>query len=317
MLYYELDRDLQTFPLHLFSAVSQLSAFKKCKQNLKSSQVVVIADFAENYKCRQWSEEQACYYVRNSVTLHPLVIVFSEGSEVKRDSVVILSDDLSHDHAAVKSFIQVLSQHISMTYPHISELIIWSDGCSAQYKSRLPMMNLSQCFGTHYNITWNFFGSRHGKGESDGESAVCKSYLDTSVKSEQQTIHDAHSAFKFLEKSDRNKPDGPSRRHFYFVISADIQTICQLSPLTKDVLAIFIHHAVGGGPHAIAHLMNVNIETSHTEFLNILVSLLIVFNSIFYRCFSQISIMFVWWLETLFACSYNRLTYKRIFFPFC
>ena len=100
MLYYELDRDLQTFPLHLFSAVSQLSAFKKCKQTLKSNQVAVIADFAENYKCRQWSEEQACYYVRNSVTLHPLVIVFSEGSEVKRDSVVILSDDLSHDHAA-------------------------------------------------------------------------------------------------------------------------------------------------------------------------------------------------------------------------
>ena len=62
--------------------------------------------------------------------------------------------------------------------------------------------------------------------------------------------------------------------------------------------------------------MNVNIETSHTEFLNILVSLMIVFISIFYRCFSQISIMFVWWRETLFACSYNRLTYKRIFFHF-
>ena len=100
MLYNELDKDLQTFPLHLFNAISQLSAFKKCKQSLKSNQVVVVADFAENYKCRQWSEEQACYYVRNSVTLHPLVIVFSEGSEVKRDSVVILSDDLSHDHAA-------------------------------------------------------------------------------------------------------------------------------------------------------------------------------------------------------------------------
>ena len=51
MLYYELDRDLQTFPLHLFHAVSQLSALKMCKQILKSSQVVVIADFAENYKC--------------------------------------------------------------------------------------------------------------------------------------------------------------------------------------------------------------------------------------------------------------------------
>ena len=34
--------------------------------------------------------------------------------------------------------------------------------------------------------------------ESDGEAAVCKSYLDTSVKSERQTIHDAQ-----VKKRDR------------------------------------------------------------------------------------------------------------------
>ena len=71
MLYNELDKDLQTFPLHLFNAISQLSAFKKCKQSLKSNQVVVVADFAENYKCRRWSEEQACYYVRKQRNITP------------------------------------------------------------------------------------------------------------------------------------------------------------------------------------------------------------------------------------------------------
>jgi len=28
------------------------------------------------------------------------------------------------------------------------------------------------------NVTWNFFDSRHGKGEADGESAVVKGKLD-------------------------------------------------------------------------------------------------------------------------------------------
>ena len=28
-------------------------------------------------------------------------------------------------------------------------------------------------------ITWNFFGSRHGKCEADGEAAVVKNHLDS------------------------------------------------------------------------------------------------------------------------------------------
>ena len=132
MLYYVLDRDLQTFPLHLFNAVSQLSAFKKCKQSLKSNQVVVVADFAENYKCRRWSEEQACYYVRKQRNITPtcdsFLWRFWGETGLCSYSVWWFVTWLCRS----KVF-QVLSQHLSMTYPHISELIIWSDGCSAQY----------------------------------------------------------------------------------------------------------------------------------------------------------------------------------------
>ena len=44
----------------------------------------------------------------------------------------------------------------------IDELIVSSDGCGCQYRSRKPMYNL--VFDISQKVTWNFYGSRHGKG---------------------------------------------------------------------------------------------------------------------------------------------------------
>lgn len=249
-LYQELVNQLKNFPSHIYMAVSQLSAFKKCKQSLSSDEVVVIVDFAENYVCRQFAEAQSAYYARNSVTIHPMVMVFPQSSAVKRDSVVVVGEDTKHDAASVKAFIRVLSAHITIHYPQVTRLVFWSDGCSCQYKSCHPMHNISNSFDTGFHITWNFFGSRHGKGEADGEAAVVKSYLDQSVKSQQLVIHDAKAVFDFLANSDRHIVSTPSRRHFYFVPQSDTNlsrtesaglTVCKI-PRVRS-----IHQAVGGG----------------------------------------------------------------------
>jgi hypothetical protein len=50
--------------------------------------------------------------VRNNDTIHPLVLIFPDGSSVKRDVIVLVSDDLISDHAAVKAFIQILAEHM-------------------------------------------------------------------------------------------------------------------------------------------------------------------------------------------------------------
>ena len=172
------------YPSHLKNAVSQLKSYKKCKMSLRDDEVLVVVDFAENYVCKQYAEAQSAYYSRNSVTLHPMVAIFSQDSDIIRDSVVVISEDLRHDSSAVKVFIQTLAYYIQTKHPHINHLIIWSDGCSSQYKSRQPMNNIAKAFCTDFKVTWNFFGSRHGKGEADGESAVVKNYLDTVVRSQ-------------------------------------------------------------------------------------------------------------------------------------
>ena len=108
----ELGRYLETYPLHLKLAMSQMSAYKDCKTSLKDNEALIIVDFAENFTCKQFAEAQSAYYARNSVTVHPMVILFSESSAVKRDSVIVISDDLKHDSSAVKVFVQQLADHV-------------------------------------------------------------------------------------------------------------------------------------------------------------------------------------------------------------
>lgn len=234
----DLQRQLVNFPYHTYNNIAQLHSFKVSKSQLKPHQVTVIADFAENYTCRQYAEAQSAYYSRNSVTIHPFVLIFSEGYEVKRESVVMVSADLRHDSAAVYSFMQQLSGHLAANHPTITELQMWSDGASSQYKSYLPMYNISRNFDITQLITWNFYGSRHGKGESDGESAVVKNHLDAATKSQQLILSNALDCYNELTSSDKSISTGASRRVFYYSTgsSADErrhwvshQTICKVA----------------------------------------------------------------------------------------
>jgi len=214
----ELCNQLRSFPYHLYNCISQSSAFTKCKASLKPGQVVVVADFAENYVCRQFAEAQSAYYCRNSVTIHPFVLIFPSTATVRRDSLVIISNDLKHDAYAVQHFMTVLGSHLQSLYPEVTDIIMWSDGCAAQYKSKLPMHNIAQSYNIPFNITWNFFGSRHGKGEADGESAVVKGKLDRLVRAQHLIINDASDAFKLLRDSgDVEIPSGHSQRHLFYV----------------------------------------------------------------------------------------------------
>ena len=112
---------------------------------------------AQNYVCKQYAEAQSAYYSRNSVTLHPMAAMFSEDSDIIRDSVMVVSEDLWHDSSAVQVFIQTLAYHIQTKHPHIRHSIIWCDGCSSQYKSRQLMNNIAEAFCTDFKVTWNFF----------------------------------------------------------------------------------------------------------------------------------------------------------------
>ena len=212
-----LQKMLLDFPRHHFVANHQWKAYTLALESLPDDSALCVLDFAENYTSAVQGEVQSAYYGRTSITLHPIVVHYKVGTKLIRDSVVFISDDLKHDWAAVKCFVQNLSYHLGIMAPHIRKLIMFSDGAASQYKSRLPFANISTGFDQPLKLEWNWFGSGHGKGPSDGESGVIKAYVTRFVKANEDRLIDSAQQFFQLCQEKLTNVDGDSRRHIYFV----------------------------------------------------------------------------------------------------
>ena len=141
--------------------------------------------------------------------------------------MIFISEDTQHDFDAVHHFSGLAREHLKIKRNlQILKAVRFSDGCSAQYKSKGPIADIAHSeMDYKFPTQHNYFGSRHGKGPSDGESAVVKSLASAAVKSGEHTIATAWEMYRFLlENAVR---DGDCNTHFrrtvFFVPGMDIK----------------------------------------------------------------------------------------------
>ncbi|KAJ8043336.1 hypothetical protein HOLleu_10380 [Holothuria leucospilota] len=123
----------------------------------------------------------------------------SECSTPVMHSFSIISDDLTHDHHAVHEFTSEAIKHVrkEMTSP-LTKVVLFTDGCSSQYKSKGTFADISYAMEDHgVPIQHEYFGSRHGKGPSDGESAVLKRMTSMPDRRHQASVTSAWEMYKF------------------------------------------------------------------------------------------------------------------------
>ena len=137
------------------------------------------------------------------MTVYPIVCYYKcneeEHTHLVQEALVFLFDDLTHDSQAVHHFeslaVKLLQEKRGLNCQHIVE---FTDGCSGQYKSKSPFADNSYTKLTHgISFERNFFGSRHGKGPSDGVSGVVKSAVRRAVISRRVTINTAEEMFDY------------------------------------------------------------------------------------------------------------------------
>ena len=235
----ELIQDLKNYPQHIFTATWQYQQFNTMRNCVGDDEVVMVYDFAENYRSAYQDEPQSAHWNYTQITIHPVVCYYRcSCNEVVTHSVVVVSDDLQHDCYAVDSMIRRVHTFLKVRGLHFARSIEWSDGCSSQYKSKGPFFLLQQRGSEGQEIWKHFFGSRHGKNPSDGESAVVKSSITRAVKCRRATITNAENFFDFaktnLEKDDSENGCQHFKRSFLFLKSADItrKPMPKLKPLT-------------------------------------------------------------------------------------
>ena len=252
-----LSEDTKPLARHLFTAYWQQKQFASISKNPPANSVIQVLDFAENYTCQYQHEIQSVHWHHSTVTLHPIVCYYrcpDCETGVVCETLAFISDDKVHDYHAVQQFVSLAMQHLQHhRHLNVQRVIQWTDGCASQYKSKGPFSDISHST-TDLGCTQlerHFFGSRHGKGPSDGMSGIIKHHVDTAVKACQVVVQNAKEMFIFLQQTFTKDPEGPcahSRRVFFYVETEDI-TRPRSARMVKTVTGTRDIHSVRSTDH--------------------------------------------------------------------
>lgn len=170
----ELCERLINLKTHHFIAKEQSCYLENLRTNLKNGEVLVQCDFSENYAFIVQNAAQAFHYNNDQCTVHPIVYYYRKKNEVKHRSILILSDCLSHDTAAVYVSQKIIMQQIRKDC-NVQKIIYFTDGAKQHYKNCFNMANLmhhEDDFGV--KAEWHFHATAHGEGACDGVGAALK-----------------------------------------------------------------------------------------------------------------------------------------------
>ena len=185
---------LERFLIHNFEAKWQDHQFKTCMDNLSLDAIVSVLDFAENYSFKWQNEVQSQHWFNFQVTIlvhisfriHPEWDGLDPQTRLLTEYHFYISDDKSHDNQFVQHCFSLHQAFLmQQTYPFPIEHIVFSDGCSAQFKcaqnlyfvARYPSLTRSDDLPLGCTMQWNWFGIGHGKGRWDGAGAHVKQAL--------------------------------------------------------------------------------------------------------------------------------------------
>ncbi|XP_021351030.1 uncharacterized protein LOC110448874 [Mizuhopecten yessoensis] len=235
---------LDTFASHQFRASWQLNQLNSLKDDLPPKACLVIHDFSENYRCIEKDELQSSYFSKPEVSIHVSVIYrygVIEYDQVDEEEIVseilfVVSDDLTLDQHFVHRVQKEIKDHLDNIHYEVDSMIEFTDGCSAQYKSRHCMgMSSFVCSEMGYEkFQRNYFETSHAKGPQDAAGGLLKRMLDQAVM-KGTTIQNGSEVYNYASKY-LDKPKGGvyRRRIFRYVDEIDRSAPKTFKPVANN-----------------------------------------------------------------------------------
>ena len=204
---------------HLFVAYWQFHMYTMIKNNLPNGYILQVIDFAKNRSTMYETEVKSSFFNPTQITMHPIITFYNGPKGLIRHSITILSNDHVHDVHAVEHYVNLSLGKIKQAMPEkFTTQVVFSDGCAAQYKCGKSFGDI----GTkHHNIIRCWFGSEHGKGESDGETGIINRELDNAICGRRVIINSAKDAFDYCNGNFTLDKEF-SKREFIYVNEGDI-----------------------------------------------------------------------------------------------
>ncbi|CAM9827844.1 unnamed protein product [Ectocarpus fasciculatus] len=195
----------------------QRSTFNETIATLEEGQVVFVVDFQEQLQLSEQDEVQSQHWQHESVTIFPAPIYFKLRGRVWCYSFQVLSDDRSQDNVWVQYVMnQLLSVHVpgllrKVGAAPMTKAIIFTDNCAKQFKCRFHfgwvaqsgvMIRDSDGNATDMRLVveHHYFGSCHGKSNSDSEGVITKLAERTNVMNGSWVVRNPQHLCELLAK---------------------------------------------------------------------------------------------------------------------
>lgn len=215
VLLTEMHKQTAKFKHHVFVKNQQAKYFENKKKETSSTEIVLQVDFAENFTILSQDEIQSAHWAHPQATMFTGCSWGNMGEE--KHSYIVISNELSHDKCTVWVFLHKIIQDLKIHYPSLKKVLIFSDGCAAQFKNRFTLSNICHSKSNWgVDVEWSFFASSHGKGAVDGVGATAKRMLWSAIMSRKAIINNSWECFNYLKSKDIKG------MHIFFIAVADI-----------------------------------------------------------------------------------------------
>ena len=126
-----------------------------------------------------------------------------ENPEIVKEHVFVISDDVIQDNGSVHKVQELLNNYITNDLgQQVTIMHEFTDGCAAQYKSRLCLGDLSCCIADFgYKMQHNFFETSHANGEQDAAGSHVKQKVSQAVLRRTAAIKSAKDMHTYLTES--------------------------------------------------------------------------------------------------------------------
>lgn len=194
---------LGSFPAHQFHANWQHKQLKHLLENLPKDHVCCVHDYSENYSCQLQDQLQSMYYYQTQASIHATILhrhalLSVDGEESTEDGPVVVTEhlfvislDCKHNHHSVHEVRSLVAEYPKKINLPVTVMHKFTDGCSAQYKGRHCMGDVSHS-STDFGFTTirNYYETSHAKGPQDGAGANLKHQADMAVIKRQVSGND-------------------------------------------------------------------------------------------------------------------------------
>lgn len=141
-------------------------------ENLPFGHVCCVHVYSKNYTCQHQDQIRSLYFDQTQASIHVRVlhrhpvneIVDDDSQMIVTEHVFVISPDLKHDHHSVHHCRTLMAQYSKSIDYKVKVMYEWTEACSAQYKSRHCMGDVSFSetdFG--FPTIRNYFETSQGK----------------------------------------------------------------------------------------------------------------------------------------------------------